>query len=85
MVPKDSRTISGMPTKPRVIPRSETSIRPASAAPMTESASSLWSTARLMVVVQIPINWRASDLSLTMRTYSSMLTRRGKPSVSEAR
>jgi hypothetical protein len=56
-----------------------------SAALRTSSAVSLWSAARAMAAEQMSMSWRSRLLSLTMRMYSSMTGRRGRPSVSEAR
>jgi hypothetical protein len=84
MVLKLPATISCTLEKPRVIPFSVTSSSDDSAAFSTSSASSLWSAARVIEAEQMLINCRSSDLSLTMRTYSSIDSRRGRPSVSEA-
>ena len=45
----------------------------------TSMASSLWSAARAMAAEQMAMSLRSRLLSLTMRMYSSMTGRRGKP------
>ena len=67
------------------MPFSETSISACSVPLRTSSASSLWSAARAIAVWQMVMTCRKSDLSLTMRTYSSTLSWCGRPSVSEKR
>ena len=69
----------------RSMPFSLTSSSCVSAAPSTSSAVSLWSAARAIAAEQIPISFRSRLLSLTIRMYSSMTGRSGRPSVSDAR
>jgi hypothetical protein len=85
MVPKECWTIWSRDWKPPVSPFSVTFISSASATPSTSSADSLWSAARAMAMEQMPISFRNRLLSLTIRMYSSITGRRGKPSVKLAR
>ena len=85
MLPNELATILSSPSSPCVSPFSLTSSSCDSVTSRTPIASSLWSAARAIADEQIIISFRSRLLSLTIRMYSSITGRRGKPSVSDAR